>query len=272
LYRVTPEGEVSVIPTGPSISLFAVTLDDEGTIYVVDTDNSNAYRIAEGGAKRLAPPERTDVFRGATTLDADHEGNLYIGENDANIVRKVTPDGRIEILAGTVGAGGSVDGMGADARFSRPRGLTVDPSGNVYVADEEDSVIRKITPQGMVTTVAGKAGASGDADGAGSEARFAAPKGLAADADGNVYVMDTENHTIRKLTPDGTVTTLAGKAGASGFVDGAAGEARFAGPRAGVVDKQGNLFVADDENGAVRMISPDGRVTTVVAAKPPSSN
>jgi streptogramin lyase len=137
------------------------------------------------------------------------------------------------------------------------------------VADEGNSNIRKITPAGVVSTLAGAAGQSGSADGTGPVARFAAPRGLAADAAGNVYVADTDNHTIRKITPAGVVTTLAGKPGESGNTDGAGAAARFSEPRSVAVDAAGNVFVADSGNGSLRQITPDGVVSTIVAGTKP---
>ena len=123
-------------------------------------------------------------------------------------------------LAGTAGSSGSADGIGAAARFRYPAGTATDASGNVYVADPSDNTIRKITPGGVVTTLAGTAGSSGAVDGIGAAARFFGPISTATDASGNVYVADSWNSTIRKITPDGVVTTPVGFAGRAGFVPG----------------------------------------------------
>jgi len=120
----------------------------------------------------------------------------------------------ITTLAGLAGASGSADGTGSAARFNQPAGVATDSSGNVYVADHDNHTIRKITPAGAVTTLAGLAGIPGSADAMGSAARFRQPTGVATDSSGNVYVGDFNNHTIRKITPAGAVTTLAGLAGA----------------------------------------------------------
>ena len=133
----------------------------------------------------------------------------------------------ITTLAGRAGSAGSADGTGSAARFYYPRGVAVDSAGNVYVADTGNHTIRKVTPAGVVTTLAGLAGSSGSADGTGSAARFNYPPGVAVDSAGNVYVADTGNHTIRKVTPAGVVTTLAGLAGSSGSADGTGSAARF---------------------------------------------
>jgi sugar lactone lactonase YvrE len=269
LYKITPAGAVSVLPSAPIQHLHSVTVAPDGTLYAVETEVSRVHRLGENGATSLVPLERKDVFLGATTLVCDAAGNLYIGENDVNIVRKVTPAGEFSIYAGAFKQRGNQDGSATEARFTRPRALAIDRAGNLYVGDEAAHVIRKITPAGTVTTLAGKAGERGSQDGVGAAARFASPRGLAADKAGNVYVMDTGNHAIRKVAPDGSVTTFAGKAGEAGFVDGPVVAARFAGLRAAAFDAAGNLYVADSDNGAVRLITPDGRVRTIVAAQLP---
>ena len=269
LYRITPAGVSSVVPSAPIKHVHAPAVAPDGTVYVVETEVSKVHRLDANGATPLVPPERKDVFLGATSIVFDAAGNMYIGENDVNIVRKRTPAGEFSIYAGAFKVRGNENGAAADARFVRPRGLAIDRAGNIFVADEASHLIRKITPGGQVSTLAGMAGESGAQNGRGSTARFNAPRGLATDAAGNVYVMDTNNAAVRKITPDGTVTTFAGKLGEPGFADGPAATARFNGLRAGLVDPQGNVLVADEGNGAVRQISPDGRVTTFAGVRPP---
>src|SRR5205823_1742409 len=141
-----------------------------------------------------------------------------------------------------------------------PSGLTVDSTGNVYVADTYNHTIRKITPTGMVNTLAGLAGHSGSANGTGSTARFYEPFGVAVDSTGNVYVADTDNLTIRKITPAGVVSTLAGLRGNWGSADGTGSTARFYEPFGVAVDSAGNIFVADTANRTIRKITPAGVV------------
>ena len=129
--------------------------------------------------------------------------------------------------------------------------MRVDSAGNVYVADTGNNTIRKITPAGVVTTLAGGAGHSGSADGAGSAARFNEPFGVAVTSNGNVYVADTFNHTIRRITPTGAVTTLAGLAGHPGILDGAGSAARFNDPISVAMDGAGNLYVEDYLNNRI---------------------
>jgi sugar lactone lactonase YvrE len=164
----------------------------------------------------------------------------------------ITP--KMVLVSGKPGFSGTTDGTGTDARFDTPTGLAVDATGNVYVADTQNNTIRKITPAGVVTTLAGSALQQGSADGAGSAARFNAPQGVATDPAGNVYVADTGNQLIRQITPAGVVTTIAGLAITPGFVNGNGVDARFSKP-VGIVYHGGLLYVADRNNSAVRQIT-----------------
>jgi sugar lactone lactonase YvrE len=194
----------------------------------------------------------------------DAAGNLYVTDNYSFVIRKITPDGTVTTVAGKVGDPGSVDGKGAVVRVGKPRGVAVDRAGNVYVADEAFNTVRKIAADGLVTTIAGNANLDGGAaNGVNTNATFFAPRALAVDAKGIIYVADTDNNVIRKITPDGVVTTFAGQAGHAGNTDGQRAAARFNAPRGVAVDKAGNVYVADSQNAAIRKITPDGVVTTL---------
>src|SRR5262249_4021599 len=142
------------------------------------------------------------------------------------------------------GIADSLDGTGAAARFNSPTGVAVDAAGTLYVADQNNHTIRKVTPAGVVTTLAGTAGLPGSADGTGGAARFNFPAAVAVDGSGNVYVADGNNDTIRQITASGIVTTLAGSAGAPGSADGMGAAARFGTPTGVAVDTAGNVYVA----------------------------
>jgi sugar lactone lactonase YvrE len=196
----------------------------------------------------------------------DSAGNVYVADTQNSTIRKVTAAGVVTTLAGTAGMLGSADGTGVDARFRNPDGVAVDGAGNVYVADTGNSTIRKITAAAVVTTLAGGAGAAGSIDGTGGDAHCNLPHGVAVDSAGNIYVADTENDTIRKVTATGVVTTLAGEAGMGGSVDGAGAAARFTLPTGVAVDSAGNVFVADRGNATIRKVTAAGVVTTLAGS------
>jgi sugar lactone lactonase YvrE len=196
-------------------------------------------------------------------LTTDLSGNIYVADTENSIIRKITPGGNVSTLAGLAGNFGSTDATGAGARFYGPQALAANSAGQLFVADSANSTIRKITAGGSVSTFAGAAGVSNSFDGTGSNAQFYHPEGIAADLGGNVYVADTWNHTIRKITPAGAVTTLAGLAGNFGAADGTNSKARFNRPTGLAVDSGTNLFVADSLNHTIRKITPSGAVSTV---------
>ena len=260
-----------------------VTVDSAGNVYVADTDNCTIRKITSAGAVSTiagtagmcGSTDGTGAaarFEGLFGVAADTAGNVYVTDevNSAmsgyfsNTIRKITPTGEVSTFAGAAGTGGSTDGTGAAARFSWPHGVATDSAGNVYVADSGNHTIRKITPAGVVTTLAGMAGMSGSTDGTGAAARFNGPFGVAIDGAGNIYVADTHNATIRKITPAGVVTTLAGMAGMSGSTDGTGAAARFDWPSGVATDRAGDVYVADTYNSTIRKITPAGVVTTIV--------
>jgi len=192
----------------------------------------------------------------------DTAGNVFVVDNTFSTIRKITPQSSVSTFAGQAGVQGSADGMGTNASFSNPWGLAIDSSNNLYVADTGNDTIRKITPSGAVSTLAGQAGNYGSANGTGSGALFGAPRGLVVDTNGNVYVADTSNETIRKITPAGVVTTLAGLVNSFGTADGTGNGARFNFPEGLAVDASGNVYVADSGNSSIRKVTPAGVVTT----------
>jgi hypothetical protein len=203
-------------------------------------------------------------FHDPADVAVDSAGNVYVADTDNQTVRRVTTAGVVSTLAGQAGTPGSADGSGSAAGFRYPSGLTVDSAGNVYVADTDNETIRRVTLTGSVTTLAGKVGISGSTDGSGSAASFNGPSGVVADAAGNLYVADTLNDTIRKVTSAGMVSTIAGAAGASGATDSLGTAARFFGPQGLAIDGTGDLYVADTNNGTIRkVVTATGAVTTV---------
>lgn len=174
----------------------------------------------------------------------------------------MTPGGTVTTIAGQPGVFGSADAQGTNARFAFPRGLVVDSTGVAYVADTQNQVIRRVTPDGIAITFAGRMLAQGSMDGTGDGARFRTPSDIAIDpATGNFYVTDSGNHRIRRITPAAVVTTFAGSV--EGDLDGNGIGARFSAPWGLDVDTSGNVYVADHDNSQVRRITPAGVVTTL---------
>jgi sugar lactone lactonase YvrE len=252
--------------TGPAAQFntpYAAAADSAGNVYVADTNNHTIRKITSGGvvttlAGTAGSPGSADGTGSAARFNypsgvaVGSDGNLYVADTYNSTIRQITSSGVVTTLAGTAGSPGSADGTWTVARFNTPYGVAVDSSGNVYVADEGNQTIRKITSGGVVTTLAGTAGSDGSTDGTGSAARFQSPLGVAVDDAGNVFVADTFNHTIRKITSSGAVTTLAGLTSTSGSADGTGSAARFKNPYGVAVDRVGNIYVADTGNYTVR--------------------
>lgn len=246
-----------------------VAADNAGNIYVIDNNTIRKVTPAGVVTTLTGAPGKTGYadgtgtaarFMGISGVATDHAGNIYV--SDVIAIRKITPAGVVTTLAGapvsavgTVQSVGYADGAGVAARFSSPSGIATDSAGNIYVADTSNGVIRKITPAGVVTTLAGEWHQMGDADGTGAAARFQGPSGIVADSVGNVYVADTGNGAIRKISPAGVVTTLLG---ATGLGD----------PTSVAVDRSGNIYVVDRRVNAIRKITPAGMVTAFAGQLP----
>jgi len=253
-----------------------VAVDASGNVYVADTGNHRIRKITPSGeVTTLAGstegfangPGAAAQFNLPADVAVDSTGTVYIADTWNNRIRKVTPSGVVTTLAGSTR--GYFDSTGTAAQFDNPYGIAVDASGNVYVADTRNHRIRKITPSGEVTTLAGST--QGYADGNGATAQFNYPNDVAVDASGTVYVADADNHRIRKITPSGEVTTLAGSGytdedGHGGFADGTGTTAQFDWPYGVAVDSSGNVYVADAANNRIRKITAGGVVTTLAGA------
>jgi sugar lactone lactonase YvrE len=264
-----------------------IHVDAGGIIWIADSGNHTIRRMTPDGtvttfAGQAGVQGDTDGIGQAASfyypqgVTGDLAGNLYVAEFGSQGIRKIDPWGVTTFMAGKAGPDitgrqGSDDGDGRQAAFSHPLGLATDRAGNVYIADEHNNLIRKMTPSGSVSTVAGfsREEAAGHHDARGGEARFRSPGAIAVTTAGIAYVADTGNHVIRKIDLDGTVSTFAGGPGEPGYVNGTGGEARFDGPHALALGKDGNLHVADASN-AVRRITPDGVVTTLAGSNQPA--
>lgn len=253
---------------------YGTAVDASGNVYVADTGANVIRKITPSGVvttiagKALAKGSTDGTgsaarFNSPVGVAVDSVGNVYVSDEANETIRKITPGGVVTTLAGTVGLAGSVDGTSGAAQFSTPAGIAVDSAGNIYVADQTGDIIRKVTPAGVVTTLAGTPSSVGFTDGAGTVARFNSPFGVAVDSSGNVYVADSGNRTIREITSAGIVSTIAGTAKVTGIVDGTGPAAEFANPVDLGVDSAGNVYVADQGGDAtIRKVAPGGVVTT----------
>jgi sugar lactone lactonase YvrE len=203
-----------------------ISLDSDGSIYVGDNGLGAIFRVTPSGTVSVLAGGSGNhgsqdgvgsaaQFAIPTGVATDGNGNVYVG--DASAIRKIViATGEVSTLAGNAFIDGSADGTGASARFNRPCGIEADHAGNVYVADCSNHTIRKVTPSGVVTTLAGTAGVAGYVDGDISAALFYAPADVALDDNGNLYVADQGNFLVRKITPAGVVSTVAGIKGLQG--------------------------------------------------------
>lgn len=260
-------------PTARLRSAQALASDRAGNIFVADTGNHTIRVIGtDGSVTTLAGAAGTSGdadgrgfyarFVWPEAIAVDRNGYVYVGSY--NKVRKVTTGGVVTSVAGAFSQAGAVDDRGIDARFGWIRAMAADSQGFVYVADSTNYAIRKVSPLGEVTTFAGRLGARGTSDGSANLTRFGSLSGIATDANDNVYVSDTGNRTIRKVTPAGIVTTIAGVAGVAGSRDGIGASAQFLGPGSLTVGSDGNVYVVDPNfSGRIRQITPSGAVTTL---------
>ena len=255
-----------------------VATDNAGNVYVADTNHHVIRQIDPDGVvttlagSPTAERGQTDAIGTAATFDyptglASDGSKLYVADGDNNAIRQIDiATQAVTTLAGdTAGGAGYVDAVGTSARFDWPYGVATDSAGHVYVADSDNNTIRKIDINTQaVTTLAGFAG-HGYVNATGAAARFDLPNGIATDSAGNVYVADTDNNAIRKITPAGVVSTFAGSAtGLAGHTDGPGTTALFDGPWGVATDSSDNVYVADYRNDAIRKITPDGVVRTLV--------
>jgi sugar lactone lactonase YvrE len=256
--KITSSGNVSTIATFKDLTtLMGVAVDMAGNIYTADEYYHSVYKVSPSGAVSLVSGNGqpgylngtipNGIFDTPTDLAIDAVGNIFIADNHNRRIRKITPAGIVTTFAGS-DTSTTYDGVGVLSTFTLPRGITVDKSGNIFVA--EYSKIRKITPAGVVTTISGNN--AGFADGPVALAQFWLSKGITVDGKGNIFIADRTR--IREITKEGIVITIAGT-GEYGFVDGIGSVAQFSFADGIVVDASGNLYVTDNMNNRIRKIS-----------------
>ncbi len=252
--KVTTSGAIVRLPVTVAYPA-AVAADAAGNVYVGD----NKLCVGIGGCTRvpvsifqkiatdgtivpiplLKSSDHSDLeIQYVSGIAIDATGTIFFSDYVRGTIRKLTLDGDVTAVAGMPGAQAEVDGIGGAARFAGPAGIALDSAGNLFVADDAGNTIRKVTPTGKVTTVAGQPSAAGDADGPALLATFSIPRQIAVDSRGNVYVADWGNALIRKLSPAGVVSTVAGTRGQLGFQ---------AGPAPGVIDRPSGVAVISND-------------------------
>jgi len=249
--KITPDGMVSTFYNKLDLSYFFndLFLDGAGSIYVSTFDGLIGKITQSGTVSLVAGGPRTngDGIGGAAGFNlpycmaTDGAGNIYVTERAGKLIRKITPERLVTTIAGN-GKIASIDGVAKAASFSEPFGICIDSKGNLFVTDINS--VRKITPTGVVTTFAGDV-QPGSVDGTGDTARFKSLGGIVIDGSDNLYVADSGNYLIRRITPNGVVTTVAGTAGISGHADGAGNVAKFNFASRLAIDAKGNLYVND---------------------------
>jgi sugar lactone lactonase YvrE len=248
-----------------------IATDVDGNLYVADRNNNMIRKITLQGVTTTVAGDGTPGlvngnaaqarFNQPTDVVVDEVGNIFIADAGNNCIRQITPDGFVSTHAGN-GVAGFKDGPGAQAMFNFPSGITLDSNENVYVTDNQNSRIRKVTAGGIVSTFAGT-GEVGFKDGAAkTEAKFNFPLSLDIDGQGNIFVADAGNFRIRKIGTDGTVSTFAGT-GVDGTKDGDKSVAQFGIVSGLKLDQWGNIHVADASYNLLRKISANGSVTTI---------
>jgi sugar lactone lactonase YvrE len=267
IFRLSPAGILSKLVgathlTGPSPLSYvhAITIDRNDNAYVLE--DADIKKIAADGTLSTFVPGSAQLS--ASALDIDAAGNLYVADSNNSVIRKITPDGSVSILAGTLGTPGTLDGSSAAALFQYPTGIAVQTDGTILVADNGAATLRAISPTGIVTTVAGAAHQSASVDGTGEGARFSALNRITLDASGGLFA--TDGNAIRHIDSSFRVATLAGVASAGGYADGTGSNALFWQPNGLRREPDGNVLVADTLNNVVREMTPAGTVSTLFGA------
>jgi len=263
--KISTVGVVTTImsqATYTAVWAWSITVDSSGNVYVPDSQTNKIFKIntsgqistlAGSGARGSANGAAALAsFDGPTGIAVDVLGNVYVSDTNNRLIRKIDTSGIVSTFAGT-GIQGNANGPASAATFISPSGLVFDSDGNLYVIDHNAGQIRKINTSGIVSTFAGTG--QGSADGTGALASFNWPDGIAIDSSNNIYVADSGNNKIRKISPVGLVSTFAGT-GIQGVHNDQNSYATFNLPSGVAVDSNGNVYVADTSNNLIRKITP----------------
>ncbi|MFJ5927388.1 RICIN domain-containing protein [Kitasatospora sp. NPDC092948] len=268
---------------GPALSAelnhpYGIAVDRNGTVCAADSGNHRIRKVTTDGRITTIAGDGTAGFGGdggpaaSARLNSPREvavdgaGTLYIADSGNHRIRKITTDGRITTIAGTGTPGFDGDnGPAASALLNHPFGVAVDGAGTLYIADSGNHRVRKVAADGRITTIAGTGAPGFDGDGGpADQARLNRPSGVAVDGAGDAYIADADNHRVRKVSADGTISTVAGT-GTAGFDGdgGPADQARLDLPLGLVVDSTGALCIADSGNHRIRKVAADGTISTI---------
>ena len=253
---------------------FSVAVDKSDNVFVADIANHVIRKIDPNGntSTFAGKAEQKGFADGAGTaaqfnepngLIFDKAGNLYVADSRNYRIRKIDPLGNVTTIAGT-GEQGFGDGPALEAKFDDPMGMVFDAQENLYIVDEANNKIRKIDTNGNVSTYAGS-GVKGNADGSQTTAQFNSPSAITMDSKGNFYVLEFNNHVLRKIDAQGNVTTFAGSR-IQGLVDGKGTIAQFYYPQGISIDEYDNIYVADSYNNRIRKIDGEGNVSTIAGS------
>jgi hypothetical protein len=275
LYVSTLAGQATVGGTGNGTGTNAqffypwdVVCDNAGNVYVAEYYDGKVRKLTPSGVVSTY----SSGYYGPEGVAIDAHTNIYVADTDHEQIRMISPGGgNSTVLAGSLEVTGSQDGTNTGATFSSPWGIAVDSQTNIYVADSDSNIIRRLTRSGanwIVTTIAGSPGVTGSTDGTNSQALFHTPASLACDASNNIYVADSYNYTIRKITPDVTgtiftVTTIAGQAKNYGTRNGVGTNATFGYVYGLAFDPAGNLYITDGTHNNIRFMATNGMVSTL---------
>ncbi|HYW48717.1 MAG TPA: hypothetical protein VE959_37985 [Bryobacteraceae bacterium] len=254
-----------------------VAVDSSGNVYIADTANQRIRKVTTDGLINTIAgtgaagysgdtgPATSAILLAPASVTVDSSGNVYFADTGNTRIRKIDTSANISTVVGTGVPGFTGDGGPAiNAKMSLPTGVAVDSSGNLYIADSQNLRIRKVA-SGTISTLAGNGVSSFSGDnGPATQAQMNSPEGVAVDSSGNIYIADTNNHEVRRVTRDGTIARFAGN-GTAGFGGdgGAAASAQLNAPEGLAIDSAGNLYIADTQNARVRMVTAGGAISTV---------